>query len=394
LTISMLRAQSVVGAPLLVFVAVYDLTSRVKTVNDMMPVAGGMIPLFHLGVLVCGEGVFQEFSFGMCGPFRARATGISSGHAHRDFVYVGKTRMPMTKAGLISHVMEVAQAGNFQRGAYDLLSKNCVDFSEALVFSLTGSHIPEKFRVAAQTGQAIADGFSRLQGLGIKIDMMSWVRAVTGNSPPGTQSTQSTPSDVIMLSELPAASAAPTVPARPQISNTPPARLQRQVLTPFQPQFHSAPPATTQSVATQSPYPVPAAHSVSFASPFPSQLSFQSPQGAMPTRPTSQHATMSSGRLGTPSHDRSRSRGLPLPTDSVSRTLFPTYVLEQLPSVGQAPMDWIKQEVMRGRVLATQGMNSATDKTHVITLQRIADLFFDGNVRAAQRHVAAHRESI
>jgi hypothetical protein len=382
----MLRAQNVVGATLLVFLAVYDLTPQVMTVNDMMSVAGG---IFHLGVLACGEGVFQEFSFGMCGPFRARSTGISGGHIHRDYVYVGQTHTPMTEAGLISNVMEVVQAGNFQRGAYDLLSKNCVDFSNALVFRLTGNHIPEKYRVAAQAGKAIADGFSRLQGMGISIDMMSCVRALTGNSPPGTQST---PSDVIMLRELPAASAVPTLPARPQVSQTPPARLQAQVHTPLQPQFHSAPPVAVQSVAIQQPFPAPATHPVSLTSPFPSQLSFQSPHGATSTQRALQHSATSTGRMGTPSYDRSRSRGLQPSEDTVVRTLFP--VPEQLPSIGQAPIDWIRQEVKRGRVLATQGVNANTDMTNLIRVQRIAELFFAGNARAAQRHVAEIRHSI
>ena len=110
-------------------------------------------------------------------------------------------------------------------------------------------------------------------------------------------------------------------------------------------------------------------------------------------QPASRHSIMSTGRMGTPSScDRSRSRGLPCPEHVVARTLFPTP--EQLPRIGQALSDWIRQEVNRGRVLATQGMNANSDMTNVITVQRIADLLLAGNARAAQRHVADIRHSI
>lgn len=401
---------------MLVFLAVYDLQNWVTEINDA--VNGVVLPLFHLGVLVAGVGVFQEFSFGRCGPFRCRSTGSTGDHVLRDYIFMGQVSIPniTSKAELIRAVMEVVESNNFKKGTYQLLTHNCVDFSGKLVRHLTGREIDEKFKVAARAGKAIDTAYRFLQERGFHIDVMSLFIQV-----PSPASAPSTPSDVVMLEELPADVAQVQVVQQVAHFSTPPPKPTWGTSPPpgHMPQAYSAPAAPVwgrmvfPGATSYSLKMVPPSHtSGQPATPQPASFSFNTPQ---PSRTPAQSATVQpshlsfnsppvasghmgrsgAGHTGTHSVDRSRSRGL---QDLCMKQWLNNSIPEISPMMGQDATSWLNQELSRGRQLGHQGLNRNSDLCNIITVERLAELFFkhEGVIeyRKAQRFLANYRATV
>ena len=102
---------------------------------------------YHTGVEIAG----QEYSFSM--------EGISAGLPKRcpaGVTYHSQIEMGRTSKNVHSTIQNMRS--RFPQGSYDILTKNCNVFSEALCKELVGKSIPSWINRLARTGNKIDSG--------------------------------------------------------------------------------------------------------------------------------------------------------------------------------------------------------------------------------------------
>lgn len=357
------------AAILNVILAVYDLTWHFNTLNDIMMNHGTGV--FHLGVLIMGVG---EYSYGERGVCQLRVPGNIGQHVHRVDMPISTCTVPAgttPEQHVASALCRVAHQGSFYRGGYNLLSRNCINFAEALVMELTGQEIPETFRSAARTGKLAVGALDALSSLGSQlIDLAFGSRHHSPTSAASSSMSSTSASDVILIS--PAKHA-------PIHFYTPPPKPCAPMLhygTPFpQRVVQSAPPAMTapQPVPTQ-----PLARNSLPVTPQALRQAMGSPQSLASSPLEPQRLFQEATPVRTPARDRSRSHGLT------------SDVVEQYPAPGQSATQWLEQELGRGRTLVSHGVRYM-EPCH-ISVQRVADLFFGGSVWRSKMFLQPYRQ--
>jgi hypothetical protein len=127
-----------------VVVHVYDLPEQERTNEAMVGLGAGF---FHTGVLV-GD---MEYSFSMIGVVRTRPLLPDFGR-FRERVEIG--RYTGSTTDLAEKIRELS-SGDFRRGLYNVVHKNCNDFSEALCQTLLQKSIPDWINRAARMGRNV-----------------------------------------------------------------------------------------------------------------------------------------------------------------------------------------------------------------------------------------------
>lgn len=145
---------------------IYDVTGHaaVQGVNKVLqPLGTGA---FHGAVEVYG----QEWSFGFCeegtGVFPCPPKGCDM-HAYREAVPMGETALSEREVAELLDTMSKEWAGR----DYDLLRRNCCNFSDALCVRLGVGNVPTWVTNLAGAGATLQDGFhvasSKAQGAAI-----------------------------------------------------------------------------------------------------------------------------------------------------------------------------------------------------------------------------------
>lgn len=130
---------------------VYNLPDQ-QTTNARLQGIG--LGLFHSGVQVCD----MEYSFSMSGVQRTRPLLPEFGTIRQQISlgsYTGTREQ-------LADVIQTLSTQDFSRGSYDMLSRNCNDFSNALCQRLLNVSIPDWVNRAARIGRnVLPDGVAR-----------------------------------------------------------------------------------------------------------------------------------------------------------------------------------------------------------------------------------------
>lgn len=133
-----------------IFVNVYDLDDGGNSTGAAM-LRGMNMGLHHTGVEIGGH----EYSFSAAGVSRTRPQLPEFG-LFRERLFMG------SYPGVLHEIHDIiaalsTPAGGFGPGMYNVLTKNCNHFSDALCMALLNVHIPDWINRAAGVGSSIAN---------------------------------------------------------------------------------------------------------------------------------------------------------------------------------------------------------------------------------------------
>jgi hypothetical protein len=133
-----------------VILNVYDLPEQGRTNDRLSGLGAGF---YHSAVLVGPENGVMEYSFSDRGISRARPLHtMESSMQVREAILIGQYNGTISE---LSEVVQILRSTTFTVGTYNVIHKNCNDFSEAFCQMLCQTSIPSWVNRAARVGRNV-----------------------------------------------------------------------------------------------------------------------------------------------------------------------------------------------------------------------------------------------